>query len=76
MSESHRETAPRLRSRNGIATYNIQVLSPDLDGDAPRLSDTDKRVLANLPAALEVIEEELEKILPAGYTVRVTEWNH
>lgn len=60
---------------NNIATFNIQLLSPETNGDAPRLTETDKRVLTDWPVKLGVIEEELEATLPDGYRVRITEWN-
>ncbi len=62
--------------KTNIATFNIELLSPETNGDAPRLTETDKRILADWPIKLERVEEELEATLPAGYTVRITEWNH
>jgi hypothetical protein len=62
--------------RTNISTWNIQVFSPEPEEEAPRLTDTDKRVLADLPAMLEAVEEDLENLLPADYQVRITEWNH
>lgn len=61
--------------RTNIATWNIQIFSPEPEEDAPRLSETDKRVLADLPAILEAAEEDLEDLLPEGYVARITEWN-
>lgn len=62
-----------------IATYNLQVFSPEVDPAEEtsmyRWSESDKRVLSDLPAMLELIEEQLEGILPDGYQVRITEWN-
>jgi len=62
--------------RTNIATFNIQVFSPEPEEEAPRLTDTDKRVLADLPAMLEAVEEDLENLLPEDYKVRISEWNH
>lgn len=68
-----------------IATYNLQLFAPETkvdpdnwDGSSPlphRETDTDKRVLADLPAMLEMMEEALEDLLPEGYCIRITEWN-
>lgn len=60
-----------------IATYTIQVLSPDLvthpgaGGSPYRWSESDKRVLANLPAMIESIEEDFTDLLPEGYSVKL-----
>ena len=61
-----------------IATYNIQILSEPLpaeEGSAERWALSDKRVLSNLPAMLEAVEEDLSKLLPEGYSARITEWS-
>jgi len=62
--------------RANIATFNVQIFSLDKEQDAPSLTELDKRVLADLPAMLEAVEEDLENLLPADYQVRITEWNH
>lgn len=62
-----------------LATYNIQILGPEEqpaeEGSAFRWSQEDKRVLSNLPAMLEAVEEDLSELLPEGYSARITEWN-
>lgn len=59
-----------------IATYNIQIMAP---GEAGEWGDDwerpDKRVLSNLPAMLEAVEEDLTKLLPPGYEARIREWS-
>lgn len=55
-----------------IATFTIEVTR---DGDEFQLSDRDKRVLADLPAYLEELEENLTSLLPEGYEAKVKEWN-
>lgn len=55
-----------------IATFTIEVLR---DGDELQLSDKDKRVLADLPAYLEELEENLTDLLPEGYSVSIKEWD-
>lgn len=63
--------------RPTLNTYTIMVLAPavDYEDHVLTLDDTAKRVLADLPAMLEQVEEELERKLPEGYGVRITEWN-
>jgi hypothetical protein len=58
-----------------IATYNLQVLSPYPDLTAPSLNESEKRVLADLPAILELAQEELSDRLPTGFRVRIAEWD-
>lgn len=41
----------------------------------PILTDEDKRVLSNLPAMLEAVEEDLSDLLPEGYYARIKEWD-
>lgn len=57
-----------------IATYSVQVLGPN-PPDGYGLSQEDKRVLANLPAMCEAVEEDLTDMLPEGYTAKLTEWS-
>lgn len=52
-----------------LATFTLQIV-----GYEPR-PDSDKRVLANLPAMIESIEEDFTDLLPEGYTVKIREWN-
>lgn len=69
----------RLPTGFNIATYNLQVFSPEVEPEKEtsmyRWGEADKRVLADLPAMLELAEEELTTLLPEGYAVRITEWN-
>lgn len=61
-----------------IATYNVQVFSepvPAEEGSADQWALEDKRVLANLPAMLEAVEEDLTKLLPPGYSAVIKEWD-
>lgn len=58
-----------------LTTFNMQILSPEPEQDAPSWNDTEKRVLADLPAMLEAVEEELTKLLPEGYTAQIAEWD-
>ena len=70
---------------SNIATYNLQIFAPDErygpEDEIPirepihRESEIDKRLLADLPAMLELVEEQIEGLLPDGYRVRITEWN-
>jgi hypothetical protein len=53
-----------------LNTYNLQILSP---AENTSRGDQDKRVLSNLPAMLEAVEEDLTLILPEGYTAKITE---
>ncbi len=63
-----------------IATYTIQVFSPEPETyrgfkakEVEDLKRTDKRVLANLPAMLEAVEEDLTNLLPEGYRAIIKE---
>jgi hypothetical protein len=56
-----------------LATYDLQVVSAGQEGSA--LTQDDKRVLANLPAMLEAVEEDLTALLPPGYEAVIKEWN-
>lgn len=58
-----------------LATYNLQVFSPDPEDPAPSLSDADKRLLADLPAMILQVEEEMQERLPTGFQVKITEWS-
>lgn len=64
-----------MRNRNNIATFTLQLFSPEEEGDTPTLTETDKRVLTDLPLKLDDLEERLEDTLPHGYVVRIREWN-
>lgn len=58
-------------SNTNIATYRLEILAPDIPpGASPFYGvDEDKRVLSNLPAMLEAVEEDLTDLLPDGYRV-------
>lgn len=62
-----------------LATWNIQIFSVDSEpaeeGSAYRWSESDARVLSNLPAMLEAVEEDLTSLLPEGYRAKITEWS-
>lgn len=74
--EVHEGHAVKMLWRENIATYNLQVFAPAIDyEDVRTLTEQDKRVLADLPAMLEELEELVENKLPEGYRVRITEWN-
>ena len=75
--EVHEGHEVQMIYRSTLATYNVQVFAPPTDYfEHVRLpTEQDKRVLADLPAMLELIEDELERALPEGYRVRITEWN-
>jgi hypothetical protein len=53
-----------------LQTYSLTVFSPDETDEWLR---QEKRVLANLPALIEEIEENLLDILPEGYAVVIKE---
>jgi len=57
-----------------LATFTLQVLGPEPE-EGSGLSDSDKRVLANLPAVVEAVEEDMSDLLPEGYSVRIEEWS-
>lgn len=63
------------RKINCIATFDLQVISSRPASDAPSLNESEKRVLADLPAIMEQAEEELSRRLPASFRVQITEWN-
>lgn len=74
--EVHKGHPVKMLWRETLTTYNLQVLAPATDyEDVRRHTDTDKRILADLPAMLENVEEQLEALLPDGYQVRITEWD-
>lgn len=58
-----------MKSDTNIATYRLEILGPDSPpGASPfhRVQE-DHRTLANVPAMLEAVEEDLTKLLPDGY---------
>lgn len=59
-----------------LATFNLQVIGPNAPALVPRhWTQEDKRVLSNLPAMLEAVEEDLSNLLPPGYEARIREWS-
>lgn len=58
-----------------LARYVLTIHSPDVidasEGSADEWERTDARVLADLPARLEAVAEDLEDLLPEGYTVSI-----
>lgn len=62
-----------------LACYTINFYGPESEpaeeGSAYRWGESDKRLLANLPAIIEAAEEDLNDLLPEGYTVKITEWD-
>lgn len=61
--------------RESLVTFTLQVFSPETDESTMISNGTEKRVLADLPAMLESVEEDLEDLLPEGFQVRITEWD-
>lgn len=57
-----------------IAAYTVQLIKDGATGLEP-LDERDKRVLADMPAYLEELEENLTDLLPEGYSVTIKEWN-
>lgn len=62
-----------------LACFNLNIYGPEVAlEDVSPLSTSnqqDKRVLANLPAMLEAVEEDLTKLLPPGYSAVIREWS-
>jgi len=68
-----------------LATYTLQVFAPDTKvapgepiPERPpvhQATEQDKRVLADLPAMIEMLEDALQDLLRDGYSVRISEWN-
>ena len=63
-----------------LARYVLSVRSPEVvpaeEGSAYRWALSDQRVLANLPAMIEAAEEDLQKLMPDGYSVTIREETH
>ena len=68
-----------------LASFTVQIFRPegeparDIGGRRIKghyvLGEQDKRVLANLPAMMEVLEEDLTSLLPEGYRAIAKEWS-
>jgi hypothetical protein len=56
-----------------VATYTLEIL--DWEGETQR-KDVENRMLANLPAMLEAVEEDLSNLLPEGYSAKIKENPH
>lgn len=54
-----------------LARYVLTLHGPDEPEQGPRAAETSARVLANLPAMLEAVEEDLLSILPENFEVRI-----
>ena len=63
-----------------LARYVLSVRSPEVvpaeEGSAYKWDLSDQRLLANLPAMLEAAEENLQDLMPEGYTVTIREETH
>jgi hypothetical protein len=60
-----------------IATHTIQIIIDDPpadEGSAWQAEQREKRVLADLPAMLEEVEQNLTDLLPEGWKAVVTKW--
>ena len=64
-----------MSSDTNIATYRLEIIGPDSPEGASPFHNTqsDQRVLANVPAMLEAVEEDLTKLLPEGYRAEIKE---
>ncbi len=57
-----------------LARYLIEIHSDDLVGSSESDYDLrDARVLADMPARLEELEENLTDMLPESYSARITQ---
>lgn len=55
-----------------LTTFVVQI---QREGNALHHTDKDKRMLADLPAYMEEIEENLSDLLPEGYEAQIKEWD-
>lgn len=78
-AEVHEGREVGMLYRGTLTTYSLRILVPPVPYEEREHvhseTDQDKRVLADLPALLEHAEEQIEKALPDGYQVRITEWD-
>lgn len=62
-----------------LAKFDLNIYGPESEpaqeGSAYRWAESDKRLLSNLPAMLEAVEEDLTALLPKGYTAVIREWS-
>lgn len=60
-----------------LASYRVDIFSPEVveaqEGSAYTWEMSDQRLLANLPAMMEMVEENLQTLMPEGYRVEVRE---
>ena len=57
-----------------LARYLIEVISDDIVGSSETDYELrDARVMADMPARLEEIEENLTDMLPENYSARITQ---
>ena len=58
-----------------LARYVLSVRSPEVvpaeEGSAYKWDLSDARLLADLPAMLEAVQEDLQDLLPEAYTVTI-----
>ena len=63
-----------------LTRYVLSVRSPEVvpaeEGSAYKWDLSDQRLLANLPAMVEAAEENLQDLLPEGYTITIREETH
>lgn len=52
-----------------LARYVLSLHAPDVHDVADQWERTEARVLADFPARLEAVEEDLTDLLPAGYRI-------
>ena len=64
-----------MTSDTNIATYRLEILGPDSPPGASPFHNVqnDRRILANVPAMLEAVEEDLTDLLPEGYRAVIKE---
>lgn len=64
------------QTQRTLATFNVVILTPEpMEVSAFKMADQDKRVLSNLPAMLEAVEEDLTSLLPEGYSAVIRSWD-
>ena len=60
-----------------LARYVLSIRSPEVvpaeEGSAYKWDLSDQRLLANLPAMIEAAQENLQDLMPEGYTVTLSE---
>jgi hypothetical protein len=59
-----------------VVAYTLRVDAPDApaeEGSAEKMEREEQRVRAFLPAHLNAVEEDLEDLLPEGWSVHIKE---